>query len=39
VLEDAKELCYFAIAALEHREVPLAQERLEKALHKLRELA
>jgi hypothetical protein len=35
-LDDAKELCYFAIAAIQHKEPALAVERLEQALQRLR---
>jgi len=38
VLDDAKELCYFAISAIQHKETALAIDRLEKALGKLKGL-
>lgn len=38
VLDDAKELCYFAISAIQHKETALAIDRLEKALQKLKGL-
>ncbi len=38
-LDDAKELCYFAVAAIQHKETALAIDRLEKALAKLKSIS